>query len=103
MAKAKKPSLIEAIKVLPKQPARHTPCWYEKLRQRNPDLYAELRDVVRDYNEGGSTYEVFKTVAKMHRYLLEADKNRTGPKLLSGIGYVMFARFVEHIRVNPNG
>jgi hypothetical protein len=103
MAKAKKPSLLEAIKVLPKQPAKQVPCWYDKLRQRNPDLYAELREVVRDFNKGGPTYEVFKTISAMHRYLLEADEKRTGPKLLSGIGLVMFTRFVEFVRVNPNG
>lgn len=103
MAKQKKPSLLESIQVLPKKPARQVPCWYDKLRMRNPDLYAELREVVRDYNQGGPTYEVFKTIAAMHRYLIEADEKRTGPKLLCGISRVMFTRFVEYVRVNPNG
>ena len=103
MAKAKKPSLLESIKSLPRQQARQVPCWYDKLRQRNPDLYAELREVVRDYNQGGPAYEAFKTIAAMHRYLLEADDSRTGPKMLNGISRVMFTRFVEFIRVNPNG
>lgn len=103
MAKEKKPRLLDTIKAMPTASGSQKPSWHNRLKDRQPELYSELCEVVRDYNEGGSTFEVFRSISAMHSFLLDADTRRTGPKMLNGISRCMFARFIEFLRVNPNG
>jgi len=103
MAKQKKSSLLDEVRQLPKAPSGNRKSWHHVLRDRHPALYEEIAEVVRDFNTGGDAYEVFRTASKMHAFFLQKDQERTGPKALNGIGSCVFRRFVEYLRVNPNG
>jgi hypothetical protein len=99
---AKKTSLLDEVRQLPKAPSGNRKCWYHLLRERQPDLYEEIAEVVRDFNSGGDAYEVFRSAAQMHAFFLQKDQERKGPKALNGVGSCVFRRFVEYLRVNPN-
>jgi len=100
---AKKPSLLDEIKQLPRNTDGNRKSWFRTLRERHPALYEEVAEVIRDFNAGGDAYEVFRSASKMHAFLLRKDEERKGPKALNGIGPCVFRRFVEYLRVNPNG
>jgi len=99
---AKKRSLLEEIQQLPRQKIGKK-TWYERLRDDHPDLYAEIAEVIRDFNNRGAAYEVFGSAAQMKVFLLKKDEERTGPKALNGIGDCSFRNFVEYIKTHPNG
>lgn len=100
---AKKRSLLDEVKQLPKQKAGNKTTWYERLRDSNPALYAEIVEVVRDFNNRGPAYEVFGSMAQMRLFLQKKDEVRKGQKALNGISTGWFRVFVEYVKENPNG
>lgn len=96
--KAKAARLLETIHAMPpaRKPLRET--WVDRLKASDPEGFAEIVEVVQDFNANGNTRRVFPNAARLYEYLSGKDTERPGPNRLGDIGDVMFRRFVCSLR-----
>jgi hypothetical protein len=96
--KAKAARLLDTIHAMPpaSKPIRDT--WVERLKANDPDGYAQIVEVIEDFNANGNTKKVFPNAARLYEFLIGKDPERPGPNRIGDIGDVMFRRFVRSLR-----
>lgn len=90
--------LLSQIKALKKSSGPITgTSWTIWMKQRHPDTYMEVMEVVKDYCDQGHTYSVFRSVRALHRYLIGKDPERKVEPIIE-VSLDAFKRFVERVR-----
>jgi hypothetical protein len=97
MTKKSPVSLLDQIRTLPPTKSDSN-CWWDGLKQRSPEVYEQVCEVVRDFNRGGDAFAVFKHASKLCRYLQGRDPVRPGANLLGSVTEQSFRVFVTHLK-----
>jgi hypothetical protein len=78
------PSLKKIVSDLPDTTERRgIKPWYEVMKERQPKLYEELVDLVKEWKDGGPARSKFKTACSMHRFLSGRDEHKLDPPIVT--------------------
>jgi len=92
-----KGSLLNTISKLEPVKINRNKFWTIIMKEHDPQQYAELLEVIRDYVNGGHTFNVFPQLAQLHTYLIGKDQNNKCKPIIS-VSRHTFSRFVERVR-----
>lgn len=66
--------LLESIRSEPiKRRVSARSRWYERMEAQRPEEFANLREIVEDFQRGGETAKKLRTVQNLHEWLQSKD------------------------------
>lgn len=68
------------------------PPWHVRLKEKKPDAYQSIVEIVEDYHAGGEAFRKLGSIAALHRWLIKQDV------FPEPIGYNVFRKWALGLR-----